>query len=100
MLRSGKVLAKDQVSREENPAPTDTGDENSEKEKKAGDIQSQNLASQPKSQPGSRTLGDSQALQGHTKKSVIKPYIPPLPFPQKPKQRITDKKFVHILNMF
>ena len=58
-LRSEKVLTYDQVSKEENPAQTDTGDENVEKEKKARDIQSQNLASQLKSQPGSRTLGDS-----------------------------------------
>jgi len=52
-LRSRKVLAQDQVSREENFAPTDTGDENLEKENKAGDIQSQNSASQPKSRPDS-----------------------------------------------
>ena len=38
MLRSEKVLAQDQVSREENLTPTDTGDENSEKKMKAGDI--------------------------------------------------------------
>jgi len=38
-LRSEKVLAKDQVSREENLTPTGTGDENSEKEMKTGDIQ-------------------------------------------------------------
>ena len=81
MLRSGKVLAQDQVSREENPAPTDTEDENSEKEKKAGDIQSQNSASQPKSRPDNQTLGDSQALQGPTEKSIINSYVPPLPFP-------------------
>ena len=61
-LKSEKVLAQDQVSREENLAPTDTGDKNSEKERKAGDIQSQNSASQLKSQPGSRTLRDSQTL--------------------------------------
>ena len=41
-LRSGKALAQDQVSREENLAPRDIGDKNSEKEMKAGDIQSQN----------------------------------------------------------
>ena len=44
-LRSEKVVAQDQVSREENITPTDTGDENSEKERKAGDIQSQNSVS-------------------------------------------------------
>ena len=32
MLRSGKVLAQDQVSREKNPASTDIRDENSEQE--------------------------------------------------------------------
>jgi len=75
-LRSGKALAQDQVSREENLTSTDTGDENSEKERKAEDIQSQNSVSQPKLRPRSRTLGDSQALQGPTEKSVIKPYVP------------------------
>ena len=37
-LRSEKILTQDQVSREENFASIDTGDENSEKEMKAGDI--------------------------------------------------------------
>jgi len=44
MLESEKVLAQDQVSREENLAPTYTRDENSKKEK-AGDMQSQGSAS-------------------------------------------------------
>jgi len=48
MLRSEKVLAQDRVSKEENLTPTDIGYEDSEKEKKAGDIQSQSSASQPK----------------------------------------------------
>jgi len=100
MLRSEKVLARDQVLREENLASTDIGDENSEKEKKTGDIQSQSSASQPKSRPGSWTLEDSQALQGSTEKSVIKPYVPPFTFPQKHKQKATDKQFVQFLNMF
>ena len=61
-LRNGKILAQDQVSREENPFPTDKGDENSEEEKEAEDIQRQSSASKSKSWPGSRTLADSQAL--------------------------------------
>ena len=53
MLRSGKVLAHDQVPREENFVPTDTRDENSEKDKKAGDIQSQSSANRLKYRLGS-----------------------------------------------
>ena len=49
MLRSEKVLAQDQVSREEKPTPTDIIDENSEQEKEAGDVQSLSLATQLKS---------------------------------------------------
>ena len=75
-LRSRKVLAQDQVSREENPVPIDTGDENSEREKKEGDIQNQNLVSLPKSRPASRTLGDYQAMQHSIEKSVIKLLFP------------------------
>ena len=79
-LKSEKVLARAKLPERKNLAPTETGDENSKKEKEAGDIQSQSSASRPKSLPGSRTLEDSQTLQGPTEKSVIKPYILPLPF--------------------
>ena len=37
-LRREKVLAQDQVFREENPTPTDTEDKNSKKEKEEGDV--------------------------------------------------------------
>jgi len=45
-------------------------------------------------------MEDSQALQDPTEKSVIKPYVPPGPFPQKHEQKTLDKQFVQFLNMF
>ena len=79
---------------------TDSVDENPEQEKEARDVQSQSSATQVKSWLGSLTIKDSQALQDPTEKSVIKPYILPLSFPQKHKQKTTDKQFVQFLNMF
>ena len=53
-----------------------------------------------KVRPASQTLEDSQALQGPTEKSIIKPYVSPLLFPQKYKQKATDMQFVQFQNMF
>ena len=45
-------------------------------------------------------MKDFQALQDPTEKSIIKPYVLPLPFPQKHKQKTSYKQFVQFLNMF
>jgi len=58
------------------------------------------LAKQPYFRLGNQISEDPESQKASTEKTVIKPYVPTLPFPQRQKPKDTNKQFIQVLNMF